>query len=192
MKNAPSWIESRSLLFMKVGDHAGETWEQILDRKRRELDAAGKIFWGYGGSACHPLTQVQPFVKAEIESGRPPSLLMQSIRSIHDHDIYPAVEYSIDGVEWEQIPDGVRVTGSRYAMILGEINEGDFMIDPRRFAVGIGPSRGKRADKYLSGRTDKACLIPATPSVELPPDPESAKKIDFFGRLVAPYAVLLR
>ncbi len=39
-------------LFMKVGNHAGEQWEQILTRKRKEYEATGMCFWGYGGNAC--------------------------------------------------------------------------------------------------------------------------------------------
>ena len=35
-----------AFIFMKVGNHAGETFESILERKRREFDRAGKIFLG--------------------------------------------------------------------------------------------------------------------------------------------------
>src|SRR5438477_290714 len=50
-------------LFMKVGNHANETWEQILERKRKEYDRTGRTFWGYGGTTCHPLGVVQPFAR---------------------------------------------------------------------------------------------------------------------------------
>jgi hypothetical protein len=185
-------LKSKSILFMKVGNHANESFEQILRRKRKELDAAGKIFWGYGGSACHPLTQVRPFVRYAIEQGETPILVMQSISSNMDQGEYAAEEYSEDGVNWLPIPKGVRVTGSRYAMILGEIQPGDFMLDPREFEVGIGPSRGKRADEYLQGRTDKACLTLSERRPHRPAEEDELKKISFFGKLVDPYAVMLR
>jgi len=187
--NHATW---RSMIFMKVGDHAGEKWEQILARKRRELETAGKIFWGYGGSACHPLTQVQPFARLSIEAGDVPVLVMQSVRSTMDEERYVAEEYSEDGVTWRRIPDGVRVTGSRYAIILGEVTAGDFLFDPREFEVGIGPSRGKRANEYLVGRTDKGCLVRSDrPSLPVQ-DSSELTKISHFGEMAAPYAVLLR
>lgn len=34
-----------AFIFMQVGNHAGETFETIMERKRREFDRAGKIFW---------------------------------------------------------------------------------------------------------------------------------------------------
>jgi hypothetical protein len=49
------------LIVMKVGVHMGEPWEAIIDRKLAEEQAAGVAYWGYGGSVCHPITQVQPF-----------------------------------------------------------------------------------------------------------------------------------
>ena len=51
---------------MKVGLHAQESIEDIVKRKQREFEDTGSIFWGYGGSTCHPLTMVQPFAK-EVE-----------------------------------------------------------------------------------------------------------------------------
>lgn len=185
-------FKSRSVLFMKVGNHAGESFDAIIARKSRELKAAGRIFWGYGGTACHPLTQVQPFVRLAVKAGEVPVLVMQSINSTMDQDQFAAEEYSEDGVTWKPIPKGVEVIGSRYAMILGEVQAGDFMFDARQFEVGIGPSRGKRAHEYLVGRTDKACLVRAEKEIAESLDPEDQKQINFFAELLPPYAVMLR
>jgi hypothetical protein len=181
-----------SFLFMKVGDHAGETFDKIIERKRREKDRAGMIFWGYGGAACHPLTQVRPFLKVVQEDGAVPYLLMQKIRSNADQEMFPAQEYSEDGVTWKKIPAGITVTGSRYALVLDEIQPGDFLLDTREFEIGIGPSRGKRADDYLQGRTDKACLVRTTGQLVGLPDAKQVKQIDLIAKLRDPYAVLLR
>jgi hypothetical protein len=51
------------VLYMKVGTHAGESLEDILRRKTREIEEAGYALWGYGGNTCHPLTMVQPFAR---------------------------------------------------------------------------------------------------------------------------------
>jgi len=178
-----------AFIFMKVGDHAGETFDQILERKRKELNSAGKIFWGYGGRSCHPIQQVQPFVQLQLKRHNNIYLLMQSVHSTADPDIEPATEYSKDGINWERIPDGIEVIGSRYALVLGDIEPGDLELSLENFEVGIGPSRGKAASKYIQGRIDKACLVVsenfhASDSVQIP--------ISFKAPLLEPYAVLLR
>ena len=52
-----------AFIYMKVGPHGGETLDEILSRKARELEKADRIFWSYGGSILHPETQVQPFAQ---------------------------------------------------------------------------------------------------------------------------------
>src|SRR5438552_4137076 len=68
-------------IFMKVGNHAGEDWDQILARKKKEFEQTGFIFWGYGGSACHPINQVQPFARLAVKEDDGVKLVMQPIRS---------------------------------------------------------------------------------------------------------------
>ena len=189
----PPAFDADSFLFMKVGNHAGESFDQIVARKQREFDDAGMIFWGYGGSACHPLTQVQPFVSAIIGAGGIPTLVMQYISSTMDQGQHEATEYSKDGINWEPVPEGIHVTGSRHAIVIDEITEGDFLLDTTRFKVGVGPSQGKSANEYLRGRTDKACLVvdPAK-SAEFAADAKDLKVITHQAKLKDPFAVLLR
>ena len=56
-------------VIMKAGPHTGEDLDAIIARKQEEAASAGWCLWGYGGSACHPLTQVQP--QAESAAPRP-------------------------------------------------------------------------------------------------------------------------
>lgn len=42
------------VLYMKVGMHAGESLEDILERKQAEVDRVGFAMWGYGGPTCPP------------------------------------------------------------------------------------------------------------------------------------------
>ena len=148
-----------AFVFMRVGSHAGETFDQILERKQRELDAAGQIFWGYGGTTLHPIRQVQPFAKLWARDAGSIQILMQPITSRADPDVLPAKEFSVNGIEWEPLPSGIVVTGSRYAIVLDEIRPGQLDLDLRQFEVGIGPSRGRSAARYLKGRVDKGCLV---------------------------------
>jgi hypothetical protein len=179
-------------LFMKVGNHAGETWDQILARKRKEYEKTGMIFWGYGGSACHPISQVQPFARLTIKEEGNVKLVMQPIKSNSDQDEAEATEFSEDGMVWKPIPKGIHVTGSRYALVLDEIKVGDLDLYLDEFEVGIGPSTGKVAEKYLTGRTDKGCLVKRSDITEPGEGERKVRKVQFMADLKAPFGVLLR
>lgn len=183
-------LPNTGLLFMKVGLHAGESFDDILVRKRREYETAGMIFWGYGGGTCHPTRCVQPFAKMKVEAGQQILIVMEEIDSRHPPTTMVAKEYSEDGVLWKPIPKGIQVRGSRYAVVLGELHEGDLDIDLSDYQVAAGPSTGKQATQYIGGRVDKACLT------KLPNRSPSAapqvKKIHHFAELTAPYAVFTR
>jgi hypothetical protein len=180
-----------AIVFMKVGRHAGETFEDIIKRKRREYAAAGRIFWGYGGGTMHPVYKVQPFASMKIKEGKHITLVMQEIISNHpDTEVY-ATEFSRDGETWEPVPEGIKVRGSRYALVLDEIEDGDLNIDLADYRVGVGPSEGKVASEYVKGRVDKGCLDRTGP----PNTNEVSSKIvqaTYFAHLREPYAVLLR
>jgi hypothetical protein len=178
-------------VFMKIGTHAGESFEEILERKQREIEMAGRSFWGYGGTSCHPLTQVQPFARNLARSNAPVYLFMEYIHSTADPDIVPATEFSADSVNWEPIPEGISVIGSRYALVLDEIRPGELEIPFEQFEVGIGKSRGKRASDYIAGHVDKACLVRTTGSPS-PKREQKIRKISYIAKLVEPYGVLLR
>lgn len=178
------------LVFMKVGDHAGESFEQILERKRREIVDTGRSFWGYGGNACHPLTQVQPFVKSTLKMSKSGMvyLLMQYINSTAPVTL-PASEYSVDGLKWDRIPDGIRVTGSRYALVLDEIQPGELILPLDEYSVAVGKSKGIPAPKYLQGRVDKGCFERTSHESATPAD---TAKISYIARLADPFAVILK
>jgi hypothetical protein len=179
-----------AIVFMKVGRHAGEDFEEILARKREEYERAGMIFWGYGGGTMHPIQRVQPFARMKIEEGSGLVLVMKSIISRHPDTSVFAREYSKDGVNWQSIPEGVRVRGSRYALVLDEVLPGDLEIDFAQYRVGVGPSAGRVASDYVQGRVDKACLERA----DSPPPGSEPRiiKTEFMAKLKEPYAVVLR
>ncbi len=181
----------QAFVFMKVGNHAGESFERILERKSREYQKTGRIFWGYGGTSCHPLTQVQPFARTAVQRFGAVYLLMEPIDSRAEPELLPATEYSADGVIWQPIPNGINVTGSRYALVLDEIMPGELDLSADDFVVGVGPSRGKRAGDYLQGRIDKACLTCA--EVRAASRADSVHKlVKFRAKLLEPYAVMLK
>ena len=185
MKNEPPQV----FIFMKVGDHAGESLEAILRRKEeRELRGeAGKIYWGYGGwfSASRVQRCAEEWIRKE---GRIP-LLMKETKSKYrpKGEIPSAKEFSKDGITWKPLPPGVKVTGSEYALVLGEIKRVRREIDLGKFEVGCEPSRRLNAADFVQPRVGKAFLV-ATKAAQQP----RPIAIHYQARLVEPYAVHLR
>jgi hypothetical protein len=182
-----------SFLFMKVGNHADEEWEAILERKQREIRDAGQSFWGYGGTACHPTNQVQPFARLTVRQRGGVFLVMEHIDSRAAPEILPATEFSADGVNWQPIPAGINVTGSRYALVLDEILPGRLDLPLNQYEVGVGPSAGTPAEKYLQGRIDKGCFVKSKESrSHNVANGKMIRKVGFTAKLVEPYAVYVR
>jgi hypothetical protein len=170
------------LIVMKVGVHLGEPWEAILARKLAEEQAAGVAYWGYGGSVCHPLTQVQPFAR---EAGPVTVLLVRTASDFWGTSVW-ATAASGDGRSWAPLPHGVRTSG-RYALVLRSLQATREALDLGAYAVAIGSKAGTPLPRYLRGRVDKACARLAAVPGEAHPLWAVAR-----AELVAPYAVLLR
>lgn len=179
-----------AFLYMKVGVHAGEGFEEILKRKRKEREEAGLTFWGYGGSVCHPLNQVQPFARLYAKEEGKIILLMEPMDSRANPVINPAKQYSVNNTDWLPIPKGVGVLGSKYALVLGDIVPVDFDVHLHEFTVGCGPNEGRIASDYLKFQIDKGCFVRAKKTPKSAP--VVTKRVKFAAELVAPYAVLLR
>lgn len=174
---------------MKVGMHAHETLDQILERKKREFDACGSIFWGYGGTACHPVNQVQPFAKLSVQEQGGISLVMEFIDSKANPAVAPATQFSTDGKNWAPLPKGVSVTGSKYAIVLDEIKPFELVLPADGYGVAIGPSKGKLAVDYLKGRVDKACL---TSIGKVGGIKKFQHELSFIAKMKDPYAVFVK
>jgi hypothetical protein len=183
-------IPGDGVVFMKVGVHAQETLEDIVSRKQKEYEEAGMIFWGYGGNTCHPTNLVQPFAIGREKLGQRVHIVMNKIESRHFAEPELAREYSDDGITWKPIPQGIYVKGSRYAMILGDLQEADFDLNLRETSVAVGPSRGLRGDEYIQRHVDKGCLVIGDPS-EAGGGGE-LRHIGLVAPLQAPYAVFVK
>jgi hypothetical protein len=178
------------VLYMKVGTHARETLEDIIERKTREIEEAGYGLWGYGGSTCHPQTVVQPFARDYAQRGETIYLCMEPMESNHFAEPVRADEYSVNGLKWEEIPKSINVLGSRYALVIRNLRREDFELPLERAKVALGNSMGARGSKYISGRVDKACFEitgDADPRV-----PEKRVRIGLVADIVEPYAVHVR
>lgn len=180
------------ILFMKVGTHAQEELEEIIERKRKEISDVGYAMWGYGGNTCHPTTMVQPFAQEYASVSAEPMLLcMQPMSSSHFAEQLRADEYSVDGLSWQEVPSAINVLGSRYALCIRSLTEVDEQLPLDRTRVAVGNSKGRPGNQYVQGRVDKACLEILDDYGES--DPASAPvRIGLAAELVEPYAVFLR
>jgi hypothetical protein len=177
---------------MKVGTHAQEDLATIIARKQREIDEAGFAMWGYGGSTCHPRSMVQLFAEEHVKKGLPIYLVMQQMNSRHFAEPLSARRYSADGINWTDIPAGIDVRGSRYALVIDNLRQEEHMLPLTQTRVAVGPSRGRLGSRYIVGQADKACLE-VLDRAELTNEDENREiKIDLVAQLRDPYAVFLR
>lgn len=180
----------QGVLYMKVGKHAKESLESIIERKTREIEEAGYGLWGYGGSTCHPQTMVQPFAKEYEQHGGTIYLCMEPMTSNHFAEPLRADEFSVDGLEWKKIPESINVLGSRYALVIKNLRQDDFELSLASTRVALGNSMGAPGSKYISGRVDKACLEIAEGEIISAPD--KSVHIGLVADIIAPYAVYVR
>jgi len=107
--------------------------------------------------------------------------------SKHFADPVRAEEFSVDGIRWQPVPDGINVLGSRYALCIKNLDEVDWKLALDQTRVAIGSSRGRRGSAYIKGHVDKACLEVTGNSGSDP-----VVSIGLVAELVEPYAVFLR
>ena len=179
------------ILFMKIGKHANEDLASIIKRKTKEIDDAGLAMWGYGGSTCHPSSMVQPFAETFAAQGKPIHLVMEAMNSQHFAETASAKEFSVDGVNWQDIPSPINVVGSRYALVIKKLHEEHFTLPLNQTRIPVGRSQGKIGNKYIQGRVDKACLEVMDKPV-LSNQEVKERPISLVAELYAPYAVFLR
>lgn len=180
------------ILFMKVGTHAQEPLDEIIERKTKEIDDTGYALWGYGGNTCHPTTMVQPFARAFTAKGAPIHLCMEEMVSNHFAEQLSAAECSADGLEWTPIPSTIDVRGSRYALVIEKLHEDRFLLPLESTRVPVGPSSGRVGSRYVKGKVDKACLEVMAQPERVNEAERNERMIRFVAELRAPYAVFLR
>lgn len=185
-------LPGQGILFMKVGVHAQENLESIIARKTKEIDDAGYALWGYGGSTCYPTSMVQPFAKEQAALGKSIFLCMQEMNSKHFAEPLRAEQFSVNGVDWEAIPNQINVRGSRFALAIKALHKEEFVLPLAKTKVAVGNSKGSLGSRYIRGQVDKACLA-FTDAALMPPEPDDITvEISLVAELCEPYAVFLK
>lgn len=70
---------------------------------------------------------------------------------------YLGREYSYDKCSWQNIPEEIKVIGSKYAIICEELVECSIQLDLSDYKIAVGNSKNKSLCGYFRGRVDKAC-----------------------------------
>jgi hypothetical protein len=135
---------------------------------------------------------VQPFARGAVERGNQIHLCMEPMVSKHFAVSERATEFSVDGINWEEVDPAINVIGSRYALAIRGLEQRSFDLPLAQTEVAVGNSKGRRGDRYIKGRVDKACLEVVGPAEEVD-DPEAkVVPIGLVAEIVDPYAVIVR
>jgi hypothetical protein len=185
-------LPGAGILFMKVGTHARETLDEIITRKRREIEEAGYTMWGYGGNTCHPSSMVQPFAQEFAARGSTVHLCMEEMESNHFAEPRCAANFSSDNLTWEPVPPEIEVRGSRFALLIENLRTAELELPLEQTRVAVGPSEGRLGSRYVLGRVDKACLRVLDQSERVNEEPAKPRPISLVADLRAPYAVFLK
>jgi len=174
---------------MKIGPQADETLQEIIDRKTKEEAAFGYSFWGYGGNLIDPIRVVQPFAEKYAAKGQNVKVLFVTTKSLFKGNHIPrATKYSKDGVSWNAIPRGMKITVSKSALKIKNLHKCDFDLSLCDYRVALGPSAGRVLSNYFRLHTDKAVAYK-----EINSDMADEKvTISYAADLVEPYAVRLK
>jgi hypothetical protein len=135
---------------------------------------------------------VQPFVKDVAESGNQVLVVMQKMDPKHSAPPEIAKQYSDDGVDWQPIPKGIEIRGSRYALVLDELRMEEFELNLSELQVGVRPNRGRKGNQYLVNRVDKGCFLYTPEKSVVLQDQQSTVPIGLVACVKPPYAVLLK
>lgn len=152
-----------NIVLMAYGTHAGEGPDCIISRKKNELIKTGRVFWGYNGTLCHPINQIQPFLQENIENDQQTYLaLVQTQTYLEQHNVVNvinnrAILYSEDRIDWLPIPSGNNVIGSKYAVICSSFEKCNIAVDLSQYRMMYGTYAGKRASDFWGWRKNKAC-----------------------------------
>lgn len=175
------------VVVMKVGPHGGETLTEIIERKTSELlrSRVGIVYWGYGGSVCHPTRQVRPLV--ELATGRVGVIF---IETKSDPGITPRIasHLSENSKDWAPVENG-QITSSKWALTLSSLTPTNYRVDLTLYRVAVGGSAGKLLSEYMRGRCDKACVVKSKSEQNTTP---VYAEVIATGLLAAPWSVFLK
>ena len=184
-----------AFIYFKIRSQAREDLPKIIDRKIDEFAKKNNMdftLFGYGGTICHPLKQVLPFINKYLSLKNRKYIIFDIVKGrATSNDKNCAKEFSEDGKMWLPIPKGICAIG-KYAFKIGEISPINLEIDLDKYSIGIGPNKGRRASDYIQNQRSRACLVLGNIKF----GKQNLKPIKperyYVCELKAPYAVFIR
>jgi len=180
-------VNLETLVFMKVGSHGDEKFQEIIRRKKREEHLSGFMLWGYAGNLLDAF-DLSLYLKTNWQRGKRIFIAMSETKSPFRNYPIRSKSFSIDKHIWYQLPKNVYTYGCDKAIICKGLEHVKIKIDLAAFSVSVGPSKGKNLSEYIKYRTDKACAEYCNYSKNIKP---SFIDINWIAEIVAPFAVYL-
>jgi hypothetical protein len=120
--------KQKYVVISEIGPHAGESEEEILNRKGKEIKDIGKSFWLHKSYSAKPNIVQNLCENALKERNIPVCIFIQAsskngARPTKKDD--KMKEFSLDQKYWEKIPLGIKVTGlskNAFIMIFKKLN----------------------------------------------------------------------
>jgi hypothetical protein len=179
-----------NIIYLPGGVHANEEINSIVERKIKEINKNGFMFFGYNGTLLHPNSQVVPFGKKNHKNNNKTYVLISAIKKDYQKFVIKAKDYTINRVEWFDIPENINVLGSKYALVCSNIKPCSFDIDLNDYVIARGKHKNERFAEVYSTRLDSVCAHY---------NPENKKEInkkivhiDYIAELTEPYGVFVR
>ena len=129
-------MENKHLIFSVIGGHAGEDEHQIFFRKKEDIKKYGWVLWLFKSHRAKPEV-IQAFCKSAQSVGSEALVgflwprLAGSATQTQTRDY--ATGYSKNSIHWENIPNGMEVTGKvdggAYAFFMDSIQLGESKVD---------------------------------------------------------------
>ncbi len=167
-----------------VGWHAKESVEDIIQRKRDDINKAGRTIWLFHSQKA-PIQTVQEFGRAHFNA----AVLFLRGSAFPTGTADQARQMSDDQSHWSHVPDGIGpVTGRLPAggLVMGELTPIHGEIDLWQYLE----HPAKVPIKFRQGAST-ACAIPA-PGGAVDGMKSRHRQIVAIGRLIPPFGVFLR
>ncbi len=192
--NVDSLFREKYLIFSVVGFHAGESEEEIFNRKRKEIADVGESFWLINSFKARTEI-IQKFCRTALEDNK--EIYCIFLEASQRGSAKPtkfkshASEFSSDKINWSKIPKKIKVTGrinkNTTALILKTLefnkntnvkfdlwNYSDFLNDSAPIKFTQGASTVCAVRNYKRGMKSRF------------------RRVVAFGKLKNPFAVWLR
>lgn len=181
----------KGIVISIVGTHAGESLEQIFERKKKEIAKAGYTYWLYKSHSGKPdaLQKLAKTSKSTLDCYFISSSVKSGARPTKEQSI--SKYSSVDGTRWQKIPKDILVTGSSksaFALVLKEINLTKRDIDLWNYSSfndSGNPVRIRLGDSTLAAVKKSSSTHPAKMGSHI-------RKVIAIGRLMSPFSVWLK